>query len=130
MLPRSVIYDPELTLSLPVALSAASGMNALAHLVEGLYAPDVSPLTMLAAEEGVRALASGLPAVVADPGSLGGRSDALYGAWLAGSVLGSSRMGVHHTVCHVLGGTWQLPSRRDPQRGAAAGDRVQRRRRP
>lgn len=109
VLPRTVVYDPELTLSLPVALSAASGMNALAHVVEGLYAPDVSPLTMLAAEEGVRALAAGLPAVVADPTALGGRSDALYGAWLAGSVLGGSRMGIHHSVCHVLGGTWQLP---------------------
>ncbi len=109
VLPRSVLYDPELTLSLPVGMSAASGMNALAHLVEGLYAPHVSPLTMLAAEEGVRALAAGLPAVVADPADPAGRSEALYGAWLAGSVLGSCRMGVHHTICHVLGGTWDLP---------------------
>ncbi len=109
VLPRTVVYDPELTVSLPVALSAASGLNALAHLVEGLYAAAASPLTMLVAEEGVRALASGLPAVVADPGGLAGRAEALYGAWLAGTVLGSSRMGVHHTICHVLGGTWQLP---------------------
>jgi maleylacetate reductase len=109
VLPRTVIYDPELTLSLPADLSAASGMNALAHLVEALYAPSVSPLLALTAEEGVRALAGSLPAVVADPSDLGARADALYGAWLAGSVLGATRMGVHHTICHVLGGRWSLP---------------------
>ncbi len=107
--PRTVVYDPELTLTLPADVSAASGMNALAHLVEALYSPGVSPLTVLTAEEGVRALARGLLGVAADPRDLGARSDALYGAWLAGWCLGVSGMGVHHAICHVLGGTWGLP---------------------
>ena len=46
VLPRSVVYDPELTLSLPVRLSVTSGINALAHAVEALYAPDASPLVV------------------------------------------------------------------------------------
>jgi len=107
--PRTVIYDPEVTLSLPVDVSAASGMNALAHLVEALYAPAVSPLLVITAQEGIRALAAGLPAVVADPEDGIARSDALYGAWLAGWTLGVTVMGVHHKICHVLGGTWNLP---------------------
>jgi len=108
VLPRTVIYDPELTLTLPAGLSAASGMNALAHLVEGLYAPSVSPVLAAQAEEGVRALASALPRVVADPSDLDARGDALYGAWLAGWVLGTCGMGVHHKICHTLGGTYNL----------------------
>lgn len=109
VLPRTVIYDPELTLSLPVELSAASGMNALAHLVEGLYSPGISPLSALSAQEGVRALATGLPGVVADPSDLAARSEVQYGAWLGGWALGTTGMGVHHKVCHTLGGTWNLP---------------------
>lgn len=109
VLPRTVIYDPELTVSLPVSISAASGMNALAHLVEGLYAPGISPISAMQAEEGVRALASSLPRVVADPNDLMARADALYGAWLAGWTLGTTGMGVHHKICHTLGGTYNLP---------------------
>jgi maleylacetate reductase len=109
VLPRTVLYDPELTLTLPTDLSAASGMNALAHLVEGLYAPSVSPVLAAQAEEGVRALAVSLPRVVADPTDLDARGDALYGAWLAGWVLGTCGMGVHHKICHTLGGTYNLP---------------------
>jgi maleylacetate reductase len=109
VLPRIVVYDPELTLSLPVPVSAASGMNALAHCVEGLYAPGGSAASALLAEEGIRALASALPRVVAAPADLGARTDALYGAWLAGWTLGTTGMGVHHKICHVLGGTYDLP---------------------
>jgi maleylacetate reductase len=108
VLPKTVVYDPELTLTLPAALSAASGMNALAHLVEGLYAPSVSPILAEQAEEGVRALASSLPRVVADPSDVDARGDALYGAWLAGWILGTTGMGVHHKICHTLGGTYNL----------------------
>ncbi len=107
--PRTVVYDPELTLSLPADISAASGMNALAHLVEGLYAPGVSPISRLQAEEGVRALVDALPRVVDDPGDIAARSDALYGAWLAGWTLGTTGMGIHHKICHVLGGAYDLP---------------------
>jgi maleylacetate reductase len=109
VLPKTVIYDPELTVSLPADISAASGMNAIAHLVEGLYAPGVSPISFLLAEEGIRALAAGLPAVVDDPSDLSARGDALYGAWLAGWTLGTTGMGVHHKICHTLGGTYNLP---------------------
>lgn len=109
VLPRTVIYDPELTLSLPVDISAASGMNAMAHLVEGMYAPGVSPISFLQAEEGIRALAAGLPRVVDDPSDVAARGDALYGAWLAGWTLGTTGMGVHHKICHTLGGTYDLP---------------------
>ncbi|MFF1448162.1 maleylacetate reductase [Streptomyces sp. NPDC058274] len=107
--PRGVVYDPELTLSLPVPLSVTSGINALAHAAEALYAPDVSPLVALMAEEGVRAMAGALPAVAAAPDDLGARGRALYGAWLCGSCLGATTMGLHHKLCHVLGGTFGLP---------------------
>jgi maleylacetate reductase len=109
VLPRTVVYDPALSVSLPVPVSAASGMNALAHCVEALYAPDASPVTAVLAEEGARALADALPRVAATPDDLTARGDALYGAWLAGWVLGTAGMGVHHKVCHVLGGTYDLP---------------------
>jgi alcohol dehydrogenase class IV len=109
MLPKTVIYDPELTLGLPAATSAASGMNAIAHCVEALYAHDANPVGMLFAEEGIRALASALPRVVAAPADLEARSDALYGAWLAGSSFATTSLGLHHKLCHVLGGTFNLP---------------------
>jgi maleylacetate reductase len=108
-LPRVVVYDPELTISLPAPMSAASGMNALAHCVEGLYAADASPVTVLLTEEAIRTLARSLPHVIERPDDMNARSAALYGAWLAGWTLGSVRMGVHHTICHVLGGTFGLP---------------------
>jgi maleylacetate reductase len=109
VLPRTVVYDPALTVGLPVAVSAASGMNAAAHCVEALYVPAASPITSLLAAEGLRALADALPRVVANPSDVDARGAALYGAWLAGSVLGIAGMGVHHKICHVLGGTYGLP---------------------
>jgi maleylacetate reductase len=107
--PRSVVYDPELTLSLPVPLTVTSGVNALAHAVEALYAPDASPLVSLMAEEGVRAMTQALPLVAAAPDDLDARGRALYGAWLCGACLGATTMGLHHKLCHVLGGTFGLP---------------------
>lgn len=109
VLPVSVLYDPELTLRLPAAVSGASGMNAIAHAVEALYAPDASPVISLMAEEGVRSLAAALPAVVADGQDLSARSDAQYGAWLCGACLGATTMSLHHKLCHALGGTLNLP---------------------
>lgn len=109
VLPRSVVYDPELTVSLPAMLSATSGMNAVAHAVEALYAPDATPIVSLMAEEGVRALAAALPRVVADGADLDGRSEAQYGAWLCGAVLAATTMSLHHKLCHTLGGTLDLP---------------------
>ena len=109
VLPRTVIYDPALTVSLPPQVSGPSGINAMAHCVEGLYAFDGNPITTLMAAEGIRALARALPRVVQEPGNLDARADALYGAWLAGIVLGSTSMGIHHKLCHTLGGTFNLP---------------------
>ena len=109
VLPKTVIYDPELTLGLPPATSAASGMNAIAHCVEALYAQDGNPITSLMAEEGIRALAASLPLVVKNPSDLEARSDALYGAWLAGAALGATGVALHHKLCHTLGGSFNLP---------------------
>jgi alcohol dehydrogenase class IV len=107
--PRIVIYDVDLTMSLPSALSAASGMNAIAHAVEALYAKDGNPVVALMAEEGIRALASSLPVIVTDLTHLEARTSAQYGAWLCGLCLGSVSMALHHKLCHVLGGAFDLP---------------------
>jgi alcohol dehydrogenase class IV len=104
VLPKTVIYDPELTLGLPPAVSAASGMNALAHCVEALYAHDGNPIVSLMAEEGMRALAGALPRIVLQPDNREARSDALYGAWLAGCTISTTSVALHHKLCHVLGG--------------------------
>lgn len=109
VLPRTVIYDPELTLGLPAKIAGPSGMNAIAHCVEALYAPDGNPIVSLMAEEGIRALGASLPRVVAEPANLAARADALYGAWLAGAALGAASMGLHHKLCHTLGGSFGLP---------------------
>src|SRR5436309_206532 len=109
VLPATVLYDPELTLSLPPHISGPSGMNAIAHCVEGLYAEDANPIISLMAAEGIRALARSLPIVVRQPDNRNARSDALYGAWLAGTVLGAVGMALHHKLCHTLGGSFNLP---------------------
>jgi maleylacetate reductase len=109
VLPRTVIYDPELTLTLPVALSVTSGINAIAHAAEGLYAVDGNPVMDLMAEEGIRALGRALPAIRADAQDIEARGDALYGAWLCGIVLGNVGMALHHKLCHTLGGSFKLP---------------------
>lgn len=109
VLPRTVIYDPELTLTLPSALSITSGLNAMAHAAEGLYAHDGNPIVSMMAEEGIRALAAALPVLRRTPQDLAARSDALYGAWLCGTVLGHVSMGLHHKLCHTLGGSFDLP---------------------
>ena len=107
--PETVIYDVDLTLSLPLRLSVTSGLNAMAHAVEGLYARDGNPVLSLMAEEGIRALGAALPLIARDSADRGARSDALYGAWLCAIVLGSSSVAIHHKLCHVLGGTFDLP---------------------
>jgi alcohol dehydrogenase class IV len=112
VLPRTVIYDPELSASLPVSASVTSGINAIAHAAEALYASDATPITDLLAQEGIAALGRALPALVAqrDADSIrAARGDALYGAWLCGAVLGQVGMGLHHKLCHTLGGSFNLP---------------------
>ncbi|HKS90866.1 MAG TPA: maleylacetate reductase [Tepidiformaceae bacterium] len=109
VLPRTVIYDPELTLSLPATLTLTSGINAIAHAAEGLYAKDGNPIMNLFAAEGIRALAAALPLLRQDPRNLDARSEAFYGAWLCGTVLGNVGMSLHHKLCHTLGGSFNLP---------------------
>ena len=109
VLPKTVLYDPALTVSLPRHISGPSGINAIAHCVEALYAEDANPIISLFAAEGIRALARSLPVVVEEPRNLDARADALYGAWLAGSALGATSMSIHHKLCHTLGGTFNLP---------------------
>ena len=109
VLPRTVIYDPELTLTLPVTMSVTSGMNAIAHAAEGFYSATSNPIVDLMAEEGIRALGRALPAIAKAPRDPQGRSDALYGAWLCGTVLASVDMALHHKLCHTLGGSFNLP---------------------
>ena len=109
VLPRTVMYDPELTLSLPVGLSVTSGINAIAHAAEGLYSVDGNPIMDLMAEEGIAALGRALPAIRANAGDIEARSQALYGAWLCGVVLGNVGMALHHKLCHTLGGSFNLP---------------------
>lgn len=109
VLPVTVIYDADLTLSLPAELSVASGLNALAHCVDSMWAPRVDPINAALAAEGIRALSRGLPLVKADPQDLAGREQALYGAYLAAVAFASAGSGMHHKICHVLGGTWNMP---------------------
>lgn len=109
VLPRTVIYDPALSRGLPVAMSVTSGINAIAHAAEGLYAADANPIMSLMAEEGIAALGRALPCITRQPDDLEARSAALYGAWLCGTVLGHVGMAIHHKLCHTLGGTFNLP---------------------
>jgi alcohol dehydrogenase class IV len=109
ILPEVIIYDVTLTVSLPVALSVTSGINAIAHAVEGLYSQQANPVISLIAEEGIRALNSSLPRIVTNPADGDARSDALYGAWLCGTTLGAVGMAIHHKLCHAFGGAFDLP---------------------
>jgi maleylacetate reductase len=109
VLPRSVIYDSELVAGLPPRIAGPSGMNALAHCVEGLYAENANPMISTFAQEGIRALAVALPAVCRNPADLDAQEEALLGACLAGIVLGSVGMSLHHKLCHTLGGSFNTP---------------------
>ena len=109
ILPEVVIYDVDHTLSLPPALSVASGLNAIAHACEALYAVDGNPIIALLAEEAISALAASLPLIARKPSDRGARKRAQYGAWLCGICLGSVSMALHHKLAHVLGGSFDLP---------------------
>ena len=109
ILPEVVIYDPALTLGLPVAMSVTSGLNAMAHAVEALYAVDRNPISSLMAAEGLRAFRDALPGLVTSPRDETLRARALYGAWLCGTVLGTVGMALHHKICHTLGGSFDMP---------------------
>jgi alcohol dehydrogenase class IV len=109
VLPEVVIYDVDLTLSLPAAGSATSALNAMAHAVEALYAPDTNPIISLMAEKGIRAIVSALPRVIRKTDDPDARYELLMGAWLCACCLGATTMGLHHKLCHTLGGLFDLP---------------------
>jgi alcohol dehydrogenase class IV len=109
VLPEIVIYDVDFTLSLPQRLSVTSGTNAIAHAVEALYAEDRNPVISMMAEQAIGAMGRALPAIIADPQDRDARAEALYGAWLCGVCLGSVGMALHHKLCHVIGGAFDLP---------------------
>lgn len=109
VLPVAVVYDAGLTVSLPVELSVASGLNGMAHCIDSLWGPRADPINAALAAEGIRALSQGLPAIKHDPSALHGREQALYGAYLSAVAFASAGSGMHHKICHVLGGTFNLP---------------------
>jgi maleylacetate reductase len=109
VLPEVVIYDPALSTSLPVSMSVTSGINAIAHAAEALYARDRNPVSSMMAAEGARALIEALPIIAGDPQNKAARRAALYGTWLCGMVLGTVGMALHHKLCHTLGGIFELP---------------------
>lgn len=109
ILPAVVIYDVNFTMSLPARTCVTSGVNAIAHAVETLYASNANPITSMLALEGTKALAEALPAIVKHPEARESRERALYGAWLCGTCLGSAIVGLHHKLCHILGGSFGLP---------------------
>ncbi|GAA1147683.1 hypothetical protein GCM10009630_52690 [Kribbella jejuensis] len=109
VLPRVVVYDPVLSQGLPLKVTAASVANAIAHCVEAVWTPKADPITEMVAVEGLRALSAGLRAVLVEPEDLDARGKLLYGACLAGSALATAGTGLHHKLCHLLGGTYGLP---------------------
>lgn len=109
VLPRVVVYDPDLTAGVPATVAVTSGLNAIAHAVEALYAPDGSAPVAAMAERGIRDLAAALPALADGTSDATVRATALHGAWLCGACLGATTMGLHHKLCHVLGGMLDLP---------------------
>jgi maleylacetate reductase len=108
VLPETVIYDPDLTMTLPTFIAGPSAMNAIAHSVEALYAQDKNPITSLLAEESIRAIGESLPTLMSDPSNKAARANAFYGSWLAGGCLAAVGMALHHKICHTLGGTFDL----------------------
>lgn len=109
ILPEIIIYDAALTLTLGIPTSMASGLNAIAHAAEALYARDANPVTSLLAVEAIRVLATALPMIARDPRDRAARAEAQYGAWLCGTCLGQVGMALHHKLCHTLGGSFGLP---------------------
>lgn len=109
VLPTSVIYDVDYTLTLPVGISATSGMNAIAHAIEALYAQEKNPISNLLCLEAIDALVEALPAIKDNPNDVNARQRAQYGAFLCGMALGSAGMALHHKLCHTLGGRFNLP---------------------
>ena len=107
--PEVVVYDVDLTLTLPVGLAVTSALNAIAHAMEGFYAPDRHPVTEALSREAMVAFREALPTLAKDPAHKGARAQALYAAWGCSLTLGHVSMALHHKLAHVLGGSFGLP---------------------
>jgi maleylacetate reductase len=107
VLPAVVVYDADLLAGLPTALAVASGLNAVAHAIDSMWAPRVDPIDAALAMEGLRALRAGLPGVVTGDADATERTQ--YGSYLAAVAFASAGSGLHHKICHVLGGAFGLP---------------------
>lgn len=109
VLPATVLLDPALSRDLPLSISVASALNGMAHAIEALYARSRSPASDAIASHGLRLFTRALTVLPREPDSLQVRGDLLDAAWLCGHVLGQTQMGLHHQLCHVLGGRFDLP---------------------
>ncbi|WP_440712223.1 iron-containing alcohol dehydrogenase [Gordonia sp. FQ] len=109
VLPRSVVYDAAYTASMPVPAAVTSGLNALAHCIDSLWAPNADPINAAFAAEGIRALGVGLRGLAAVPGTVSGAEQILYATYLSGVAFASAGSGLHHKIAHVLGGAYNLP---------------------
>jgi maleylacetate reductase len=109
VLPEVILYDVDLTLTLPATMTITSGMNAIAHAVEALYSPESNPMIDMLAEQGIAAIARALPIIHKSPLDKSARSDALFGAWACGTCLGAVGMSLHHKLCHTIGGSFNMP---------------------
>lgn len=109
ILPTTIIYDVDLTLSLPAQLTFTSGINAIAHCVEALYSPQINPIIEGVALSGISNMYKALLTLKDSPNDIDARSQALSGAWAAGVCLGHVGMAIHHKLCHTLGGSFGLP---------------------
>lgn len=109
VLPKVIVYDVTLSTGLPAQLAMSSGLNALAHAVDGFWAPRADPINRALGAEGVRALVPGLRGLAADEGDLAAREQTLFGAYLAAVAFASAGSGMHHKICHTLGGAYNLP---------------------
>lgn len=108
VLPKVIVYDAALLSGLPANLATASGLNAVAHAVDGFWAPRADPINTALGSESIRALFPGLLALVADPDDIEAREQTLYGAYLAAVAFASAGSGMHHKICHTLGGAYGL----------------------
>jgi maleylacetate reductase len=107
--PKLVVYDPRLTLNLPPEMTASTGINALAHCIEALYSTTPNPMSTAVAIESIRHIGNSLLRCYAHGDDLDARTEMLQGAHLAGLSLASVSMGLHHGLCHVLGGSANVP---------------------
>ncbi|KAK4705463.1 maleylacetate reductase, partial [Phenoliferia sp. Uapishka_3] len=109
VLPQVIIYDIDLSMTLPAQMTVTSGLNSIAHAVEALYAPEANPIHSSLAEQGITSIARSIPAIIKNSQDKDARSDALFGAWCGGTVLGAVGMSLHHKLCHTLGGSFGMP---------------------